>query len=626
MHKGGDEPWGCAPQREALGLLRFLTCGSVDDGKSTLIGRLLFDCRLVADDQLASLRADSTSGGALLEDSLDLALIVDGLQAEREQGITIDVAYRYFATPRRSFIVADTPGHEQYTRNMATGASVSELAVVLVDARKGVTTQTRRHSYIAHLLGIRHVVLAVNKMDLVEFSRARFDEICSQYIAFSERLGGCWSIEAIPLAAHAGDNVVRRSERMPWYRGPTLIEHLETVDVAQDHTKRPFRMPVQWVNRPNADFRGYAGKVVSGTASSGSAVVVLPSGRSSRINRVLGGDGDSASTGQSVTLLLEDQLDISRGDVLVAADAIPETSDQVAADVIWMADAPLLPGRQYLMKCGAQVVTGTIGNVRHKREFDPDHGVEEGGLRLNDIGVCNILFSRPIIFEPYEVNRAMGGFIIIDKASNATVGAGLIRFALRRAENVKWQALDIDKSARSSLKGQRPLCIWFTGLSGSGKSTIANLLEKRLHADGRHTYILDGDNVRHGLNRDLGFTNADRVENIRRIAEVSKLMVDAGLIVIVSFISPFRAERRMARGLFADGEFIEVFVDTPLEICERRDAKGLYKKARAGELPHFTGISSPYEAPREPEILLKGGTDLPPQLVEQIMTALKHQI
>jgi bifunctional enzyme CysN/CysC len=383
----------------------------------------------------------------LLEDSLDLALIVDGLQAEREQGITIDVAYRYFATPRRTFIVADTPGHEQYTRNMATGASVSELAVVLVDARKGVTTQTRRHSYIAHLLGIRHVVLAVNKMDLVEFSQARFDEICSEYVAYSERLGGSWSIEAIPLAAHAGDNVVRRSERMPWYRGPTLIEHLETVDVAQDHTKRPFRMPVQWVNRPNADFRGYAGKVVSGTARSGSAVVVLPSGRSSRINRVLGGDGDSASTGQSVTLLLEDQLDISRGDVLVAADAIPETSDQVAADVIWMADAPLLPGRQYLMKCGTQVVTGTIGNVRHKREFDPDHGVEEGGLRLNDIGVCNILFSRQIVFEPYEVNRAMGGFIIIDKASNATVGAGLIRFALRRAENAALP--DIDKSTPS---------------------------------------------------------------------------------------------------------------------------------------------------------------------------------
>jgi bifunctional enzyme CysN/CysC len=613
-----------APRAERS-LLRFLTCGSVDDGKSTLIGRLLFDARLLADDQLAAVLSSGEADAATGEP--DLAHLLDGLQAEREQGITIDVAYRYFATPRRAFIVADTPGHVQYTRNMATGASVSDLAVILVDARKGLRAQTRRHSFIARLLGIRQFVLAVNKMDLADFSQARFEEISSAYRQLLGKLGSP-SLRAIPLVARLGDNVVQRSGRMPWYQGPTLIDHLETVDVAGSSAERPLRMPVQWVNRggngAGADFRGYAGTLASGSVAAGAPVVVLPSGRSARVRQVLAGEGplDRATAGNAVTLVLDSDIDISRGDVLVAPEDRPVVADQLAADIVWMAEEPLLPGRQYLLKCATHTVSATVTDLKYKLEFEHLEEVSARSWGLNDIGACNISLARPIVFEPYEINRVLGAFIIIDKASNATVGAGMIRFALRRAANISWQALDIDKMARADLKGQRPLCVWFTGLSGSGKSTLANLLEKRLHADGRHTYILDGDNVRHGLNRDLGFTDADRVENIRRVAEVARLMADAGLIVIVAFISPFNSERQMARDLFAEGEFIEVFVDTPLEVCERRDPKGLYKKARAGLLPHFTGIDSGYEPPQQPEVHLRGDADAPELLVEQLMSAI----
>ncbi len=611
-----------ASSRPKKDLLRFLTCGAVDAGKSTLIGRLLFDSQLILDDHLAALRASGPAAGRA-EENPDFALLVDGLEAEREQGITIDVAYRYFATARRKFIVADTPGHEQYTRNMATGASNADLAVLLVDARMGVLTQTRRQSSIVHLLDIRHVVLAVNKMDLAGFSERRFKEICEDYAAFAGKLG-LKSVFALPLAARDGDNVVSGGSRMPWYRGPALLAYLEAVDVSRPFEDKPFRMPVQWVNRPNADFRGYAGTIASGSIRPGSPVVALPSGRSSSVRQVLSGGRalDEASAGRAVTLLLEDEIDVGRGDVLAAPGDRPELSDQVAAHIVWMGDEPLLPGRQYLMKCGAQTAPGSVTAVKHKLDVDHLEETPGHGLSLNEIGFCNVSFSRPIVYEPYLTNRSMGGFIVIDRVSKATVGAGLIRFGLRRATNVSWQALDVNKAARAALNGQRPVCLWFTGLSGSGKSTLANLLEKRLHAEGRHTYILDGDNIRHGLNRDLGFTDADRVENIRRVGEVARLMVDAGLIVIVAFISPFRAERRTARELFSEGEFIEVFVDTPLAICERRDTKGLYKKARAGLLRNFTGIDSAYEPPEQPEIHLMGGDGSPEQLLEQIRLAL----
>ena len=587
---------------ERKSLLRFITCGSVDDGKSTLIGRLLYESRMIFADQLTSLEADSRTMGTRGGD-LDFALLVDGLSAEREQGITIDVAYRFFSTDTRTFIVADTPGHEQYTRNMVTGASTADLAVLLVDARKGVLAQTRRHSHIVSLLGIRRVVLAVNKMDLVGYSREALDAIERDYRAFAARIG-LTEVTCIPTSAVHGDNVVSRSARTPWYAGPALLEHLEGVEVDEDLASKPSRLPVQWVNRPGADFRGFAGLVVSGTVRTGDAVRVLPSGRESRVARVICGDADvdAAAAGQSVTLTLADEVDVSRGDVIAAAGAPPSVADQFEATVIWMHTGPMFPGRSYLLKIGAQTVTATVAPLKYKVDVNTLEHLAARKLDLNDIGVVDLELSRPVVFEPYSENRDLGGFILIDRLTNDTVGAGLLHFALRRSQNVHWQALDVDKRVRAALKGQQPCVLWFTGLSGAGKSTIANIVERRLLALGRHTYLLDGDNVRHGLNKDLGFTDADRVENIRRVAEVARLMADAGLIVLVSFISPFRAERRMARGMLEEGEFFEVFVDAPLTVAEERDPKGLYRKARRGELKNFTGIDSPYEAPESPEM------------------------
>jgi len=608
---------------ERKSLLRFITCGSVDDGKSTLIGRLLYESKMVFEDQLAALEADSKKVGTQGGD-LDFALLVDGLAAEREQGITIDVAYRFFSTERRKFIVADTPGHEQYTRNMVTGASTADVAVILIDARKGVLTQTRRHSYIVSLLGIRHVVLAINKMDLVDFSKDVYDAIVTEYREFAQQIG-LENIVPIPLAALKGDNILERSARTPWYDGPTLMGHLESVEIDDDLQAGPFRLPVQWVNRPNHEFRGFAGTIASGTIRQGDAVRVLPSGRQSRVARIVTHDGDleQAVAGQSITLTLTDEIDISRGDVLTAAAAPASVADQFQATIIWMHDEPMLPGRPYIIKLGASTVTGSITTPKYKVNVNTLEHLAAKQLELNEIGVCNLSLDRPIAFDPYTENREMGGFILIDKLSNDTVGAGLLNFALRRAENIHWQALDVNKYARASLKGQKACVLWFTGLSGAGKSTVANLVEKRLHAIGRHTYTLDGDNVRHGLNKDLGFTDADRVENIRRVAEVSRLMVDAGLIVLVSFISPFRSERRLARELTQPGEFFEVFVDTPLAEAEKRDPKGLYKKARRGELKNFTGIDSPYEPPEKAEIHLQTALYSPEEAAEQILTALR---
>jgi bifunctional enzyme CysN/CysC len=608
---------------EHKGLLRFITCGSVDDGKSTLIGRLLYESKLIFEDQLAALEADSkkvgTQGG-----ELDFALLVDGLAAEREQGITIDVAYRFFSTDRRKFIVADTPGHEQYTRNMVTGASTADVAVILVDARKGVLTQTRRHSYIVSLLGIRHVVLAINKMDLMEYSQKTFDDIVAAYREFARQIG-LTNIVPVPLSALRGDNILERSTRMPWHQGPTLMEYLESVEIEDDLQNKPFRLPVQWVNRPNQDFRGFAGTIASGTIRRGDTVRALPSGRTSRVTRIVDYERDleTAVAGQSITLTLADEIDVSRGDVLAAADSPPAVSDQFQATIIWMHDEPMLRGRPYIIKLGTRTLTGSITTPRHKVNVNTLERLAAKQLELNEIGVCNLSFDRAIPFDAYADNRETGGFILIDKLSNDTVGAGLLNFALRRAENIHWQALDVNKTARSSLKGQRACVLWFTGLSGAGKSTVANLVEKRLHALGRHTYTLDGDNVRHGLNKDLGFTDADRVENIRRVAEVSRLMVDAGLIVLVSFISPFRSERRLARELMQPGEFLEVFVDTPLAEAEKRDVKGLYKKARRGELKNFTGIDSPYEPPEHPEIHLRTVLQSPEEAAEQILKTLR---
>jgi bifunctional enzyme CysN/CysC len=609
-------------------LLRFITCGSVDDGKSTLIGRLLYDSKMIFDDQLAALEADSKRVGTQGQ-NIDFALLVDGLAAEREQGITIDVAYRFFSTDKRKFIVADTPGHEQYTRNMVTGASTADLAVILIDGRKGVLTQTRRHSFLVSLMGIRHVVLAVNKMDLVGYDQARFDEIARDYRAFAAQVG-IKHVLAIPISGLAGDNIASLSPNTPWYDGPSLMEHLETVALDEDRLQRgPFRMPVQWVNRPNLDFRGFAGFIASGVIKPGDAVRVLPSGKTSTVARIVTQDGDlpSAAAGQSITLTLADEIDCSRGDVIAIADNPPEVADQFEADMVWMADAPLLPGRPYWLKIGTKLVSATITEIKHKVNVNTLDEAAAKQLDLNEIGVVNLSLDQSIAFEPYTLNQDLGGFILIDRLTNATLGCGMIRFALRRAHNIHWQALEVDKSRRGALLGQTPRVLWFTGLSGAGKSTIANLVERRLHALGRSTYILDGDNVRHGLNRDLGFTDADRVENIRRVAEVAKLMADAGLIVLVSFISPFRAERRMAREMLEDGEFIEVFVDTPLEEAEKRDVKGLYKKARAGELKHFTGVSSPYEAPEQPEIRIDT-TRVTPEaaaeaLVDRLMSSAK---
>jgi len=602
--------------------LRFLTCGSVDDGKSTLIGRLLFDTKLIFEDQLAALEKDSKKHGTVGED-IDLALLVDGLEAEREQGITIDVAYRFFATDKRKFVVADTPGHEQYTRNMATGASTADLAVLLVDARAGLMPQTRRHAYIASLLGIRHVVLAVNKIDLVEFSQKRFNEISEEFNEFAADFGFVTQI-AIPMSARYGDNVTSKSESMPWYGGKTLLDHLETVEVAGTDLDGPLRFPVQWVNRPNLDFRGFAGTIAGGTVRVGDPIVVPTSGQSSTVKRIITpqGDADAAGAGEAVTLQLNDEIDISRGDLLCGENDRPDVADQMAAHLIWMSEDALMPGRRYLMKIGGATVSASVTDIKYQVDINSFEHLAAKKLDLNEIAVCNFSLAKPLAFDPYKDNRHTGSFILIDRLSNATVAAGMISFPLRRATNIHWQALEVDKDARAEAKSQKPAVLWFTGLSGSGKSTVATLLEKKLHDLGNHTYVLDGDNVRHGLNRDLGFSDEDRVENIRRVSEVSRLMTDAGLITLVSFISPFRSERRMARDAMGEGEFVEIFVDTPIDDCRKRDPKGLYAKADRGEIQNFTGIDSPYEAPEAAEIHLHTVGRTPEELVEEIFAYL----
>lgn len=588
---------------ENKSLLRFITCGSVDDGKSTLIGRLLFESKVLFEDQLSAIEADSKRHGTQGEE-LDLALLVDGLAAEREQGITIDVAYRFFSTDKRKFIVADTPGHEQYTRNMVTGASTADAAILMVDARKGILTQTRRHSYLMALIGIRNLVVAINKMDLVEYSEGVYQDIVADYQDFAAQIG-ISNITFIPMSAFKGDNITNNSERMPWYQGVPLMQYLEDVELDNELLqKTAFRLPVQWVNRPNLDFRGFAGTIASGVIQVGDVIRVLPSGRSSKVERIVIGDDDleQAVAGQSITLTLADEIDISRGDVIATQDSPPETADQFEANLVWMHEEALLPGRRYLMKIGTNTVSAQISEIKHQINVNSLELLPAKTLELNAIGVCNLALDRAIAFDAYADNQDTGGFILIDRLTNNTVGAGMLNFALRRSQNIHMQHLDINKNVRAEAKNQRPCVLWFTGLSGAGKSTIANWVEKKLHARGQHTYLLDGDNVRHGLNRDLGFTDADRVENIRRVAEVSKLMVDAGLIVLSAFISPFRAERKMARDLMAEGEFIEVFIDTPLAVAEERDVKGLYKKARAGGLKNFTGIDSAYETPEAAEI------------------------
>ncbi|TQM93733.1 sulfate adenylyltransferase subunit CysN [Roseinatronobacter monicus] len=584
-------------------MLRFITCGSVDDGKSTLIGRLLYDSKMIFEDQLATLEADSKRVGTQGE-AIDFALLVDGLAAEREQGITIDVAYRFFATEKRKFIVADTPGHEQYTRNMVTGASTADLAVILIDARKGVLTQTRRHSYLAHLIGIRHLVLAVNKMDLVGYDRAVFDRIVADYRAFADSIG-IVEFTPIPISGLAGDNITTRSDQTPWFEGPVLLDHLETVELDQSANQRnAFRMPVQWVNRPNLDFRGFSGTIAAGQVSKGDDIRVLPSGKTSTISRIvtMGGDLDMAVAGQAVTLCFADEIDCSRGQVITTAKSPVEVADQFEATVIWMDEEEMVPGRAYWLKIGPQTVSATVAQPKYQVNVNTMEHLAAKSLDLNAIGVANITTDRDIPFTPYSESRDLGGFILIDKMTNRTVGAGLIHFALRRAQNIHWQATDISRTHHASLKNQKPMVLWMTGLSGSGKSTIANIVERKLARMNRHTFLLDGDNVRHGLNKDLGFTDADRVENVRRVGEVAKLMTDAGLIVITAFISPFRSEREMVRGMMQPGEFMEIFIDTPLEEAEARDVKGLYAKARAGQLKNFTGIDSPYEAPEAPQI------------------------
>ncbi|MPR13425.1 sulfate adenylyltransferase subunit CysN, partial [Microvirga tunisiensis] len=585
-------------------LLRFLTCGSVDDGKSTLIGRLLYDSKLIFEDQLEALARDSQKHGTAGND-IDFALLVDGLEAEREQGITIEVAYRFFATSKRKFIAADAPGHGEYTRNMASGASTADLAVVLVDSRQGVLAQTRRHSFIASLLGIRHFVLAVNKIDLVGYDQAAFDEIVADYLEFAQNLG-CKSIHAIPMSARYGDNVTEASRNMDWYKGPTLLQHLETVAIDNDDLHKPFRFPVQFVNRPNPGFRGFAGQIASGMISVGDSVTIAKSGHQTRVKGIITRDGhlQKAIVGQSVTLVLEDQVEVSRGNMLADPLARPFIADQFQAHIIWFDANPMMPGRSYILRTEVDSVSASITTLKHHIDINTFAHNAVKSLKMNEVGVCNVSTQMPIAFDAYKNNRTTGNFILIDRFTNATVGAGMIDFPLRRAENIHWQELEVDKKARAALKHQHPSVVWFTGLSGSGKSTIANALEKLLHAQGKHTYLLDGDNVRHGLNRDLGFANEDRVENIRRVAEVAKLMADAGLIVIVSFISPFKSERLLARDLVGAGEFVEIFVDTPLEECARRDPKGLYSKAIAGEIKNFTGIDSPYEAPENPEVHL----------------------
>lgn len=584
-------------------LLRFITCGSVDDGKSTLIGRMLYESHMLFDDHLAALEADSKKVGTQ-EGEIDFALLVDGLAAEREQGITIDVAYRFFSTDKRKYIVADTPGHEEYTRNMATGASTADVAIILVDASQGVLTQTRRHSFIVSMVGVKRIILAVNKLDLVDYSQEVFESITNDFQNFADEALNLNEITAIPISALKGDNIVSSSENTPWYEGVSIMEYLETVEVSSTSQSRPFRMPVQWVNRPNREFRGFAGLIGSGCISPGDKIRVLPSGRESVVERIVTYDGDLelAGAGRSVTLTLEDEIDISRGDIITTANQPCSSADQFQTRILWMNDSAMMPGRQYLFKSNTQTTSMTLGRLKYRIDVNTLEELPANVLDMNEIGVCNISLSNRVAFDPYDEDPVMGGFIIVDRMTNNTVGMGLIDFALRRSDNIHWQSMDVTKQSRAEQKSQKPRLIWFTGLSGSGKSSIANILEKKLQSMGRHTITLDGDNIRHGLNRDLGFTKADRVENIRRVGETSKLMVDAGLICISSFISPFSSEREMVRNLMEDEEFVEVFVDTPLEVCESRDVKGLYAKARSGELPNFTGISSPYEAPENPEI------------------------
>ncbi len=613
-------------QHQHKTMLRFITCGSVDDGKSTLIGRLLYDSKMIFEDQLAALETDSRKVGTQGQE-IDFALLVDGLAAEREQGITIDVAYRFFNTEKRKFIVADCPGHEQYTRNMVTGASTADLAVILIDARKGVLVQTRRHSYLCHLLGIRNIVLAVNKMDLIDYDQVVFDAIVKDYAEFARSIG-IESFMPMPISGFKGDNITAHSANTPWYKGPTLVDHLETVEVrSTTDADRPFRMPVQWVNRPNLDFRGFSGLIATGSVKPGDPVRVLPSGKTSTVTRVvtLDGDLDAAVAGQSVTICLADEVDCSRGDVIATADNPPQAADQFEATIVWMNDDALIPGRGYWLKLATQTVSATVHQPKYVINVNTMEHLAAKTLDLNAIGMAEIATDRPLVFEPYADSRALGGFILIDKISNATVAAGMLSFSLRRAQNVHWQALDVSREAHAALKHQKPAVLWFTGLSGSGKSTIANLVEKKLHAMGKHTFLLDGDNVRHGLNRDLGFTEADRIENIRRVGEVAKLMTDAGLIVLTAFISPFRAEREMVRAMMPEGEFVEVFIDTPLDVAESRDVKGLYKKARSGELKNFTGIDSPYEAPEQPEIRIDTTRMEPAEAVDLIIGRLFGQ-
>jgi bifunctional enzyme CysN/CysC len=604
-------------------LLRFITCGSVDDGKSTLIGRLLYESKMLFEDQLSQLEADSKKVGTQGGD-LDFALLVDGLSAEREQGITIDVAYRFFSTDKRKFIVADTPGHEQYTRNMFTGASTADVAVILIDGRKGVLTQTRRHSYLVSLIGIRHVVVAINKLDMVDYSQEVFERIDREYREFAEGLG-LKNIVTIPMSALKGDNITEKSSNTPWYTGPTLMGHLETVEVEDSaNASGPFRLPVQWVNRPNLDFRGYSGTIVGGSVRPGDRMRVAPSGRESTVTRIVTQDGDleQAVSGQAVTLTLADEIDISRGDVLSAVAAPIGAADQFEATIVWMAEEPMLPGRSYLLKLGTKTVTATSAAPKYKVNVNTLEHLAAKKLDLNEIGVCNLSFDQQVAFDPYKENRDTGGFILIDRLTNSTVGAGLLNFALRRSQNIHWQAIDVNKKAHAELKLQKPCVLWFTGLSGAGKSTVANMVERKLYALGRHTYLLDGDNVRHGLNKDLGFSEVDRVENIRRVGEVARLMVDAGLITLVSFISPFRSERAVARNLLGEDEFFEVFIDTPIAVAEDRDPKGLYKKARRGELKNFTGVDSPYEAPEQPDVHIDTTRTTPEEAAEVIIAHL----
>jgi bifunctional enzyme CysN/CysC len=610
---------------DALPALRFLTCGSVDDGKSTLIGRLLYEQNLILDDHLATLERDSKRHGTTGED-VDFALLLDGLEAEREQGITIDVAYRYFTSRRRSFVVADTPGHEQYTRNMATGASNADLAVLLVDARKGLLSQTHRHAIIASLMGIRHVVLAVNKIDLVGFGQAVFERIASDFSRFAGELG-FKAIQAIPVSARFGDNVSSPSERTPWYSGPHLLGYLEMVNVEEDRAGKPFRMPVQWVNRPNSDFRGFAGTIASGGLKPGDEIAILPSGQTSRITRIIGAGGnlDAAQALDAVTVTLADEIDIARGDMLAALRDRPQVADQFAANLVWMSSEHLFPGRSYLMKINNCTVAATVTEIKHQLDVNTLSKLAAKTLALNEVGVCNLSVARPVVFDAYADNRVTGAFILVDRYSNETVAAGMIDFALRRATNIHHHSHTVSKAVRSSLMRHPPAVLWFTGLPGSGKSTIANLVEAALHARGVHTVLLDGDNIRHGLNRDLGFTEPDRVENIRRIGEVAKLMTDAGLVVLCSFISPFRAERRMVRELLDSKEFIEVFVDTPIEQCIARDPKGLYRRALAGEIKNFTGVDQPYEVPENPELHLLAGSKDADRLASEVIEALAQR-